>query len=533
MSKTFRLLITSIFVFVLISTNLFSQTGWAEVTTLPNLGSINSISVVDANTLWVCGDGGFVYLSTDGGTSWTLRNTGVPAVNLYGISATDANNCWVGTVAGAIYRTSNGGLNWAVQVSVAGSFINGIHMFDVNTGVYTGDPTGNGVPYQNRYTTDGGTTWTLAATSPLATNEFGVINAWDWTDQNHFWIGSASTVANATTAKIFYTTTGFAGTWNSATVAGTGTSSGLYYQAIGMTDNSNGMAGSNNGTVVKTTNGGVSWTAVTPPAALTTFAVINMNALKDGSNLIRVVFNSGSAYQIYTTTDYGTTWTEEVIPASAGSLGVQHLRFLDANLGYAGGGSGVVLKYTGVLPVELTSFTANVSEGNVQLNWTTATEINNQGFEIQRKTADDQYITIGHVNGNGTTTEAKQYSYSDAPEVGKYYYRLKQIDFNGTFEYSNEVFATIISPLEFTLDQNYPNPFNPITNISFTLAEPSFVKLSIYNLLGEEVQVLKNESMNAGTYNVGFDAVSFPSGMYLYKIETSQFSSVRKMMLMK
>jgi hypothetical protein len=83
------------------------------------------------------------------------------------------------------------------------------------------------------------------------------------------------------------------------------------------------------------------------------------------------------------------------------------------------------------------------------------------------------------------------------------------------------------------LDQNYPNPFNPITNISFTLAEPSFVKLSIYNSLGEEVQVLKNESMNAGTYNVGFDAVSFPSGMYLYKIETSQFTSVRKMMLMK
>ena len=83
------------------------------------------------------------------------------------------------------------------------------------------------------------------------------------------------------------------------------------------------------------------------------------------------------------------------------------------------------------------------------------------------------------------------------------------------------------------MDQNYPNPFNPTTNISFSLAEPSFVKLAIYNTLGEEIQVLKNENMNAGSYDVSFDAVSLPSGMYLYKIETAQFNSVRKMMLMK
>ena len=208
----FRYIYSSFFLFIFLQTFSVAQIGWQEVTTLPNLANINSISVVDANIIWVCCDGGSVYLSTDAGNTWNLRNTGVPAVNLYGISATDANNCWVGTVAGAIYKTSNGGLNWGVQVSVAGSFINGIHMFDVNNGVYTGDPAGNGVPYQNRYTTNGGTNWTLSATSPIATNEFGVINAWDWTDQNHFWIGSASTVANATTCKIYYTTTGFAGT---------------------------------------------------------------------------------------------------------------------------------------------------------------------------------------------------------------------------------------------------------------------------------------------------------------------------------
>ncbi|MEO8233062.1 MAG: T9SS type A sorting domain-containing protein [Ignavibacteriota bacterium] len=187
-----------------------------------------------------------------------------------------------------------------------------------------------------------------------------------------------------------------------------------------------------------------------------------------------------------------------------------------------------------VVPVELTSFTANVSNGNVVLNWTTATELNNQGFEVERKIADDQFITIGHVQGNGTTTERKEYSFTDAnAQIGSYTYRLKQVDFNGTFEYSNEIFVDVTAPLQFALDQNYPNPFNPTTTINFSIAEPSFVKLAVYNLLGEEIKVLKNENMSAGTFNVSFDAVSLPSGMYLYKIETAQYTSVRKMMLMK
>ena len=187
-----------------------------------------------------------------------------------------------------------------------------------------------------------------------------------------------------------------------------------------------------------------------------------------------------------------------------------------------------------VVPVELTSFTANVNNGNVVLNWTTATELNNQGFEVERKTADGQYITIGHVQGNGTTTERKEYSFTDAnAQIGSYSYRLKQVDFNGTFEYSNEIFVDVTAPLQFALDQNYPNPFNPTTTINFSIAEPSFVKLAVYNLLGEEVKVLKNENMSAGTFNVSFDAATLPSGMYLYKIETAQYSSVRKMMLMK
>ena len=169
-----------------------------------------------------------------------------------------------------------------------------------------------------------------------------------------------------------------------------------------------------------------------------------------------------------------------------------------------------------VVPVELSAFSAIISNGAVVLNWTTETELNNQGFQVERKTAEGQFVTIGSVQGNGTTTERKQYSYTDAVvETGTYYYRLKQIDFGGTYEYSNEIFVDVTAPLEFALGQNYPNPFNPTTTINFSLAEPTFVKLAIYNLLGEEVEVLKNEYMNAGSFNVSFDASSLPSGMYL------------------
>ncbi len=247
----------SLFFFVF-SCFMFGQT-WTEVSQLPSPSpNINSISVVDQNTIWVACDGSAVYKSTDGGATWQLKapSTGQ---NLYGISAVDDMNCWVGTGNGAIYHTTDGGNTWSQQIIVSGSFINGIKMFDANNGVYVGDPPGTGQSYQFRYTTDGGANWTLSPSAPIAANEFGVINAWDWTDQNHFWIGSANINSNATTANVFYTTTGFTGTFMTADVPGTGGTQGLYYQAVGFTDNMHGVIGSNGNNIMKTTDGGATW----------------------------------------------------------------------------------------------------------------------------------------------------------------------------------------------------------------------------------------------------------------------------------
>lgn len=187
-----------------------------------------------------------------------------------------------------------------------------------------------------------------------------------------------------------------------------------------------------------------------------------------------------------------------------------------------------------VVPVELTSFTAITDNNNVILNWSTATETNNSGFIVERKSANSDWQSITFVNGKGTVTQAQHYSYMDKNLTeGKYYYRLKQVDFNGSFEYSNIVEAVISAPAKFELSQNYPNPFNPSTKISFSVPQSGNVKLSVYNLLGQEVQNLVNGFVEAGNHTINFDAENLNSGIYLYKLEANGFVQTRKMTMIK
>jgi len=190
------------------------------------------------------------------------------------------------------------------------------------------------------------------------------------------------------------------------------------------------------------------------------------------------------------------------------------------------------------VPVELTSFTATADFGVVNLQWITGSETNNKGFEIQRSDG-NQLVTIGFVDGFGTTTETQVYTFSDkSVEVGSYTYRLKQIDFDGTFEYSNVVEVDVTAPTVFSLDQNYPNPFNPSTQIAFRLAVDSKVSLKVFNILGQEVATLVNSNLVAGGHSISFDASALNSGVYLYRIEAagidgSNFVDIKKMTLTK
>jgi hypothetical protein len=196
-------------------------------------------------------------------------------------------------------------------------------------------------------------------------------------------------------------------------------------------------------------------------------------------------------------------------------------------------------------PVELISFSADVNLKDVTLTWSTATETNNQGFEVQRLNDSKSeklkdWENIGFVDGKGTTTEPQSYSFADENlSAGKYQYRLKQIDFDGTFEYSNIIEVEINSPTKFSLAQNYPNPFNPSTKISWQSPVSSWQTLKVYDILGKEVAILVNEEKPAGSYEVEFNnvetlhATSLPSGVYFYQLKAGDYIKTMKMILLK
>jgi len=194
------------------------------------------------------------------------------------------------------------------------------------------------------------------------------------------------------------------------------------------------------------------------------------------------------------------------------------------------------------IPVELTSFNCKAEGNNILIEWSTATETNNRGFEIERfsvkEDGNNNWDKIGFVQGSGTTTKVNNYSYTDKNvTAGKYQYRLKQIDYDGSFNYSNTVEVDIIMPDEFILYQNYPNPFNPITKIKYVI--PGNVEtlhatsLRIVDILGKKVATLVNELQEPGMYEVRWDASSYPSGVYFYQLQVGDFVETKRMLLLK
>ena len=207
------------------------------------------------------------------------------------------------------------------------------------------------------------------------------------------------------------------------------------------------------------------------------------------------------------------------------------------------------------IPVELTSFTAKVVEYDVQLDWITATETNNHGFDIERSEFDVQsleWTKIGFVAGHGTTSEQQVYSFlEESVPSGKYQYRLKQIDLDGSFEYSNMVEVEVGLPIEFALEQNYPNPFNPSTILRFSIPQLQNplpggdekggslqVQLIVFDMLGNKIATIVNEEKPAGVYEIEFkvkslNVASLTSGIYFYRLRAGNFVETKKMVYLK
>ncbi len=207
----------------------------------------------------------------------------------------------------------------------------------------------------------------------------------------------------------------------------------------------------------------------------------------------------------------------------------------------AGIGSGV--SQTGPMPVELISFSATIKGDVILLNWKTATEVNNYGFEVQRSANSvglTEWETIGFVEGHGNSNSPKYYSFTDSnPLNGAISYRLKQIDTDGKFEYSPviEIESNLLT--EYVLEQNYPNPFskgsggNPTTVISYSIPKATHVSVKVFDVLGNVIATLVNENQAIGRYKVNFDATTLSDGVYFYKMSAGEFTSIKKMLLLK
>jgi hypothetical protein len=195
----------------------------------------------------------------------------------------------------------------------------------------------------------------------------------------------------------------------------------------------------------------------------------------------------------------------------------------------------------GALPVQLSSMTATASRSGAVLRWTTESEVENVGFEVERRSISEvgmrnaEYQKVGFVAGAGTGTSRREYSFADAPVPGRYAYRLKQIDRNGAVTTSNEAEVEVgIAPMELTLQDGYPNPFNPSTTIEFTLPDDGRAILKVYNMLGQEVAMLVDGELKAGMiHRATFNADRLPSGTYIARLEFGATMLLKRLMLVK
>jgi photosystem II stability/assembly factor-like uncharacterized protein len=490
--------------FLLLTISLNAQ--WVEQTSGVT-AALRSVSVVTEDVAWVSGASGTILRTIDGGATWTsVGGTALGTATGHYIYAVDANTalvCANPSGFGQVWRTTDAGANWTKVFEQTGGFLNGLAMFSSTNGFFTGDPVGG--RWTNFRTTDGGATWDSTG---MFLAQAGAEAGWNnaiFTMGSKLWYGTDN-------SRAYYSTD--AGATFTAQAMPMASSRTFYFTSP--TRGITGGAGLN-----QTNDGGATWTDLTALGSGNVYAVVGY---QNTWYYIRGAI-------IYKSVDDGANWTE----SHTGAGTIYHLTNArnGADVAFAVKAGGVIVKGTALgLPVELTSFEASVVNDKVVLNWSTATEINNRGFEVQRKSEGAEFVPVGFVNGNGTTTQNQNYTFTDQVSFGSYSYRLKQVDFNGAFEYSNEV-EIDFNNLDYSLEQNYPNPFNPSTKILFVTKDHGFVNLKVYNILGNEVAVLMNEAVDGGVHEVTFDGTGLSSGVYFYTLTTDNYRETRKMLLMK
>ncbi len=518
-----------------------------------------SVKFASADVVYLNGQNGYIYKSTDAGITWNPLGYRFTTTSLNDVSFSDSLNGYVVGINGFIARSTDGGNTFAVQSSTFTNEINevispspdvavagcddGIILWtsdgggswtEVNTGFGTSgdilaiDFINNSTGWAAGYngivakSTDGGASWTNISTIPSG-------NPWDmdFVDDLYGWI--------VCTGERIYATTDGGITWIQQFSGG-----GLGTYGVSFVDHSRGIAGGTSGNTYYTTNGGAAWNNAAVPPGQSVWGI----EMKDSPNGL-VAFAACASGYAYKSTDGGITWMDQ--PRYTINT-FDDVAMADAGHAWFAGNYGLLIGYydPSAIPVELLSFKATQANGKVELRWKTATETNNRGFQIERHPARGEgeiestdWRKIGFVDGYGTSTEQHIYTFKDNESLsGTYSYRLKQIDFDGSFGYSKVIEVNVNSFRDFALSQNFPNPFNPATTINFSLAAKSKVILIVYNSLGQQVAELINGDIEAGAQRIEFNGSMLSSGVYLYRLSAaghdgSNFTSVKKMILLK
>ncbi len=538
--KSFSLLIVFIFV-ALESITTIANPSWImqHANGLPKSANPTlTLSAVSANVCWgvqqlEAGVTSPKYiLTTNGGKTWIVSSLKIPSgLGVQSIFALDAQTAFItaddpnnGTNSG-IYKSTNGGSYWVKKGSAftGGGHPVSIYFFDFNNGICVGNPRNN--DFEIYTTADGGESWNQVPGANIPAPDFGDVTF------SSISSGSGNTFIFGTFNRRIYRSTDKGLSWQKISFSTSPSGAGV---DISLKDSINGLActyfGDHINRAAKTTDAGLSWTSISNPPSEPSAYFLSYVPGGNGSTYIVTSHDNIGAPEPTTpgsmvTTDNGLTWDSiDTIPHGPAS-------FAPDGYGWSGGVGDIIYKisYNNVLPVELSSFRSNTEGNNIRLSWQTASEINNRGFEIYRNGE-----KISFIDGKGTTTEKQNYFFVDKGlSAGIYNYRLNQIDFDGTQKIVGENTVNLILPEQFSLDQNYPNPFNPSTKIDFTIPQSSFINLTVYNVLGEKVVTLVNETKAPGNYEVNFSAANLPSEIYIYKLQAGSFTESKKMILLK
>jgi len=518
------------------------------------------------------GDDGGIYKTTNGGADWTALNNGLEITQFYdGAVYPTGNTFYGGTQDNGHLKYSGTGTDWTTVAGGDGGYAavdqsNPLVAYEEY--VYLAiSKTTNGSTFNNAISglTDATSSSLCLFIAPFDLNPenssvlvAGSNKVWITTNSAGVWTQSSNTLsssnkvsavtivdssspylgfAGTTDGKIFKCTslTGSSDTWNDVTPVN---NNGAYVRRI-VVDLNNKQhiyacySGYNNNDTTKkhvlySSNQGTNWSDISGdlPDVPVHSLVIDPN---DSLTLY-----IGTETGVYQTTNGGTNWAN-VSSGMPSYVPVDRLVLqTGTNKLFAFTHGRSVFVTTSPIPVELTSFSSIVENEKVILNWETATESNNYGFDIERSTNSSGWTKVGFVKGNGNSTERKQYSFVDNYPTGgtSFNYRLKQIDYDGHFKYSETVNAVVL-PIEISLSQNYPNPFNPTTTIRYELSREGNISLKVYDAVGREVKTLVDKTQQAGRYQVTFNASDLASGVYFYTLRGKGFTQTKKLMVMK